>query len=100
MRRTLILLACAAGLAAPPRAWAQNEKAAADNIFREGQRLFRQGDTADACRHFEASLKLMNQIGVRLNLAVCYERLGKLLAAYVQFRAAELAARDASDPRE
>jgi hypothetical protein len=96
--RLFILLVIALAMALPRVAEAQN-KAAADAAFREGKRLLADGDTAAACARFEGSLKLMDQLGVRLNLADCYERLGKLSAAYGEFRAAEVAARRAGDRR-
>src|SRR6266545_2879000 len=98
MRRLLSLVLIAAGLAAPGRASAQN-KAAADAVFKEGRRLLAKGDVTAACAKFEGSLKLMEQLGVRLNLADCYERLGKLSAAYAEFRTAEIAATRAGDRR-
>jgi hypothetical protein len=89
-------------LAAPGRGDAQapaRDKAAADAAFRQGKRLVAAGKIAAACARFEGSLELMEQLGVRLNLADCYERLGKLSAAYAEFRAAELALRRAGDRR-
>jgi hypothetical protein len=91
-------LLIAASVAAPQPAAAE-DKAAADAAFREGKRLLAAGETAQACARFEGSLKLMEQLGVRLNLADCYERMGKMSAAYAAFRAAEIAAKRAGDSR-
>src|SRR6266545_4086673 len=100
MRRmlSLLIIAAATGMAGPGRALAQNKRAA-DAAFRQGKRLIEKGETTAACARFEGSLKLMEQLGVRLNLADCYERLGRLSAASTEFRAAEIAARRAGDQR-
>ena len=98
MRRALSLFIMVACLTAAPRAWAQH-KAAADVLFREGKLLMEAGETEAACRKFEGSLKLMKQLGVLLNLAVCYEGIGRLSAAYAVFRATEIAAKEAGDKR-
>ena len=93
-----LVLAIAAVVASPPAALAQ-DKAAADAAFSQGKRLLEQGETAAACSRFESSLRLLEQLGVRLNLADCHERLGRLSAAHAEFRAAEIAARRARDRR-
>ncbi len=102
MHRLLAALLLVTLLVAPRRADAQapaRDKAAADAAFRQGKRLIGAGKIAAACAKFEGSLKLMDQLGVRLNLADCYERLGRLSAAYAEFRTAEIALRRAGDRR-
>lgn len=98
MRRpaTVLLLVACCIRSAPALA---EDKAAADAAFREGKVLLENGETAAACARFEVSLALMVQLGTRLNLADCYERLGNLAAAHDQFRVAELAADIARDNR-
>jgi hypothetical protein len=85
-----------AALAAP--AFAQN-KAVADALFTEGKRLLAAGEKAKACGKFEASLKELDQLGVRLNLADCYDQLGRLTAAYGEFRKAAVTAEKSGDSR-
>jgi hypothetical protein len=86
----------------PALAAAQSDseaKVAANALFDEGKRLIAGGDAEQACPKFEASLKLLDQLGVRLNLADCYEQLGKTAAAWTEFREAESRAAKRRDPR-
>jgi hypothetical protein len=73
-------------------------KAAAETAFRRGKELIAAGKVADACASFEQSQKLDPQLGTQYNLALCYERLGKLASAWVTF--SELAARDSNAGRK
>lgn len=72
----------------PALAVAQNAsetKAAANALFYEGQRLIATGDVDHACSKFEASLQLLDRLGVRLNLADCHERQGRTATAWTEF---------------
>jgi hypothetical protein len=72
----------------PALAAAQNTsdtKAAANALFEEGKRLITAGDIDHACVKFEASLQLLDQLGVRLNLADCHERQGRMATAWAEF---------------
>src|SRR5450755_429104 len=83
-------------------AWAQNaqDKAAADSLFDDGKRLVAAGDFEHACPKFEASLKLSPRVGVKLNLADCYEKAGRTASAWAEFReAAAFAARSNDEQR-
>jgi outer membrane protein assembly factor BamD (BamD/ComL family) len=53
------------------------DKAAADTLFYQGKHLIAAGDVDRACQAFETSLRLFDQLGVRLNLADCHERQGR-----------------------
>jgi hypothetical protein len=86
----------------PALAAAQSDseaKVAANALFDEGKRLLAGDDAEQACPKFEASLKLLDQLGVRLNLADCYEQLGKTAAAWTEFRESESRAAKRGDPR-
>lgn len=86
----------------PMVAAAQSEseaKVAANALFDEGKRLLADGAIEQACPKFEASLKLLDQLGVRLNLADCYEQLGKTATAWTEFREAESRATKRRDAR-
>src|SRR5262249_50676254 len=75
----------------PALAAAQNTsdiKAAANALFDEGKRLLEAGDVEQACPKFEASLRLVDRLGVRLNLADCHERQGLTATAWAEFREA------------
>lgn len=81
------------------RAQTAADKAAADALFNEGKKLITQGDAAAACEKFEASLARVTQLGTRIALASCYEKLGRTASAWGAFRAAAAAASKANDRR-
>lgn len=57
----------------------------ADALFKEGKRLMDDGETAKACVKFEASDRLDPGEGAKLNLAQCWEKLGKTASAWTLF---------------
>jgi hypothetical protein len=57
------------------------------------------GDVDLACPTFEASLKILDRLGVRLNLADCHERQGLTASAWAEFREAASWADKHSDAR-
>jgi Tfp pilus assembly protein PilF len=75
------------------------DRAAANTLFDEGRRLMEAGDLAAACAKFKASIAIASQLGVRLNLATCYEKRGLLASAWTEFRMAESQATKTADPR-
>jgi hypothetical protein len=86
----------------PALAAAQNgsdTKAAANALFDEGKRLIAAGDVGHACAKFEASLQLVDQLGVRLNLADCHERQGRTATAWAEFSEAASQADKRGDDR-
>jgi hypothetical protein len=78
---------------------ASETKAAADALFDEGKRLLAAGDLDHACPKFEASLQVLDQLGVRLNLADCHERQGRTATAWAEFREAASQADKRGDAR-
>jgi hypothetical protein len=60
----------------------------AEALFDEGRRLMAQGQFADACAKFEGSERLDPGAGTMLNLADCYEKLGRTASAWAAFREA------------
>jgi hypothetical protein len=61
-------------------------KTLAEQLFAQGRELARANKWAEACPKFEASLRYNAGIGTRLNLATCYEKIGKLASAWALFR--------------
>lgn len=82
------ILGLAVALAAAARsAYAQPGTAAiAEQLFDEGRELARSGRWALACPMFEASLRIEPALGAHLNLATCYENLGKPARAWGLYR--------------
>jgi hypothetical protein len=74
-------------LAAPARAADPSvaDKSLAQSLFDEGRRLMDAGNYAEACPRFADSQRLDPGGGTVLNLALCYERSGKLALAYATF---------------
>jgi hypothetical protein len=105
MSRLLAITLFVAVLAALPRhAAAQGQssenKAAADALFDQAKQLFAAGDLEKACAMFEGSLRLAEQLGTRLNLADCYEKIGRTASAWAEFREAATLAAKKGDKRE
>jgi hypothetical protein len=61
----------------------------AERLFDEGRALFDAGRVAEACPYFEKSQELDPGRGTLINLAACYEAVGRLLMALKVFREVE-----------
>ncbi len=87
----------AAATAAGPAAAQPSSAAArrAEALFQEGRKLVEAGRHAEACPRFEESQRLDPGLGTLLNLAACYEQIGRLASALTAFRSAEEQARAA-----
>jgi hypothetical protein len=87
-------LALGLGLACARVAFAQDgmTKATAEALFADGKRLMGTGDYASACPKFAASQKLDPAVGTALNLADCYEKMGRTASAWAEFKSAAVAA--------
>jgi serine/threonine-protein kinase len=70
-----------ATLAPPARA---DDRAAAQQLFQQAKELMAKGNTAEACKKFEAAAQLSQTAGVRLNLSDCYDKIGRTASAWAK----------------
>jgi hypothetical protein len=66
----------------------RGDAAAAEQLFTAGREAFERGDFATACPKFEESQRLDPAAGTLINLAACYEKLGRLASAWETWRGA------------
>jgi hypothetical protein len=76
---------------------AHAQSADAETLFREGKRLMKKGDVAEACKRFEASEKLDPGIGTELNLGDCLEKNHQTASSWAMFIKAAASAKRAGD---
>lgn len=79
----------APGVPLPP----QDDRLAAQALFDDARKLMGEGRFAEACAKFEASQVLDPGIGTQFNLGDCYEQVGRLASAWIQFVDVAAAAR-------
>jgi tetratricopeptide (TPR) repeat protein len=70
-----------------------DERSIALGLFEQGRRLRSEGQFASAAEKFEGASRLMRTYGILLNLAECYEKLGRTASAWTTWREAEFVAR-------
>lgn len=87
--RSLLLIAALGAVASfPVAARADDEAASAQALFDEAIALKEKEDWAGACPKFESSYKLDPALGTLLNLANCFEKLGKIASAWARWEEA------------
>ena len=64
----------------------ESNKAAAEALFNEGRSLMQAGRYDEAVAKLKASQDLDPALGTLLNVAECYERLGRTASAWAQYR--------------
>lgn len=90
--------ACLGAGAPEARAQARTEdRVAAESLFAEARRLMQSRDYEQACAKLEASRRLEPALGTTLNLAACYERLGRTASAWAEFKSAAAEAQRVGD---
>ncbi len=90
----IALVASAASIAP-----AYADSAAAEQLFRDGRALIKQGKLAPGCDKIAASQKVEASVGTALNLGDCREKLGQLATAWAAFRQAEALAKRGGDDK-
>jgi hypothetical protein len=80
-----LVVALAASTTGPAFAQSPTDDATSRALFDEGRKLMEQGNFAAACPKLEEGQRLSPGIGMKFNLAECYERLGKLASAWAAF---------------
>jgi hypothetical protein len=77
--------AAGAGAPAGGAAAGAGEKVTAEDLFQQGVELIGKGKWADAAAKLEESNRLDRAAGTTINLADCYEHMGKLASAWTLF---------------
>ena len=73
---------------------AANDTQRAEKLFQEARALMAQNKIADACVKFEESNKADPALGTQLNLASCWEKLGKTASAWALYNQIASSAKD------
>jgi hypothetical protein len=99
--RSILVAAIIAGAAvsAPHPAAAQTPNPAAVLLFEEGRKLLSEQKYAEACLKLSESQRLSPGVGTLLNLAKCYEALGKTASAWTSYKEAVFLGKKLNDDR-
>jgi hypothetical protein len=94
-RLTLALVLAAPLVFAPEASHAADtaeDQAAATALFNEAKALVEASNLPAACEKFALSLKFEKRVGTTLNLADCYEKIGRTASAWARFNEAAILA--------
>lgn len=92
MRHALVVGLAVLALASSARADDASQAALAERLFRDGRALVTEGRLREACEKFAESRRLDPAPGTLLNLARCYEDVGRTASAWATYRELELRA--------
>ena len=73
------------------------DKAAGMALFEDARKSAASGDYEHSCPKFAEALRLYPAAAIALNLADCYEHVGKVASAWASWKQAEIMARNAGD---
>jgi tetratricopeptide (TPR) repeat protein len=90
-------MAFALSMTAAARAEPTRDPAAAEALFNEAKALLKRGDWGAACAKYRASMELDPAVATLLKIASCYEREGKLAAAWYDYQRALKLNRERTD---
>jgi hypothetical protein len=99
MRHVLAVTMLVSALTGRAQAQSSDSSALAEQLFNQARDLVKANKWAEACPKFEASLRYDPVLGTRLNLATCYEHIGKLASAWGLYRESMDAAKKAGDSK-
>ncbi|MBI4705574.1 MAG: hypothetical protein HY744_31155, partial [Deltaproteobacteria bacterium] len=85
---------CLVALAATARAQ-PDERRRAEELFEAAKQLAAEGERAEACESFAATVRAYPSVGARLNLARCHEQAGRTASAWSEYNRAAAMARAA-----
>src|SRR5580698_10375476 len=84
-RLSLVIAVGLATVSVARAVFAQSDKAGAESLLDEGIKLTTAQKYAEACPKFEESLHLYSSLNTEYFLADCYEHVGKVASAWVDF---------------
>lgn len=93
LRVLLRVLGCSGALLALPAHALAQARPEAEQLFRDGKQLMKEGKTLEACQAFEASERAEPNLATLLSLADCHEKAHQYASAWARFLAAESRAR-------